>query len=169
MQDTLSLGGGRTLDYRKLTSMANDTFDTLTEFTPFPGRTARYHSLAALEAAGLGNVSRLPRSLRVVLEALVRHCDGRRVTEEHVRALAAWTADGARTAEIPFIVVRIVLQDLIGFGTLNDLSAMRAAAERLGVPPGNIEPLVPVDVVVDHSVEIDIHNKPDAVERNQEI
>ena len=149
--------------------MANDTFKTLTEFTPFPGRTARYHSLAALEAAGLGKVSRLPRSLRVVLEALVRHCDGKRVTEDHVKSLAAWKAEGARTAEIPFIVVRIVLQDLIGFGTLNDLSAMRAAAERLGVPPGNIEPLVPVDVVVDHSVEIDVHNRPDAVQRNQEI
>jgi aconitate hydratase len=149
--------------------MANDTFNTLTEFTPFPGRTARYHSLAALEAAGLGKVSRLPRSLRVVLEALVRHCDGKRVTEQHVRSLASWTAGGARTAEIPFIVVRIVLQDLIGFGTLNDLSAMRAAAERLGVSPGNIEPLVPVDVVVDHSVEIDVHDRPDAVERNQEI
>ena len=149
--------------------MANDPFNTLAEFTPYPGRTARYHSLATLEKAGLGKVSRLPRSIRVVLEALVRHCDGRRVTEDHVKALAAWKAKGERTTEIPFIVVRIVLQDLIGFGTLNDLSAMRAAAERLGVAPGNIEPLVPVDVVVDHSVEIDVHNRPDAVQRNQEI
>jgi aconitate hydratase len=149
--------------------MANDLFNTLTEFTPFPGTTARYHSLAALEAAGLGKISRMPRSLRVVLEALVRHCDGKRVTEQHVRSLAAWKAEAARTTEIPFIVVRIVLQDLIGFGTLNDLSAMRAAAERLGVPPGSIEPLVPVDVVVDHSVEIDVHGRPDAVQRNQEI
>ena len=77
--------------------MPNDTFNTLTEFTPSPGRTARYHSLAALEAAGLGKISRLPRSLRVVLEALVRHCDGKRVTEDHVKALAAWKANGART------------------------------------------------------------------------
>jgi aconitate hydratase len=149
--------------------MPQDTFNTLQEFCPFPGKTAKYHSLAALEAAGLGNVSRLPRSIRVVLEALVRHCDGKRVGEEHVKALAAWQPNGARTMEIPFLVVRIVLQDLIGFGTLNDLSAMRAAAERLGVPPGNIEPLVPVDVVVDHSVEIDVYNRPDAVQRNQEI
>jgi aconitate hydratase len=129
----------------------------------------KYHSLAALEAAGLGKISRLPRSIRVVLEALVRHCDGKRVNEEHVKALAGWQPNATRTAEIPFIVVRIVLQDLIGFGTLNDLSAMRAAAERLGVSPGNIEPLVPVDVVVDHSVEIDVFNRPDAVQRNQEI
>jgi aconitate hydratase len=149
--------------------MAQDTFMSLRAFSPSPGKTGRYHSLAALEAAGLGKISRLPRSIRVVLEALVRHCDGKMITEEHVRNLAAWQAKAARTAEIPFIVVRIVLQDLIGFGTLNDLSAMRAAAGRLGVAPGRIEPLVPVDVVVDHSVEIDVHNAPDAVERNQRI
>ena len=149
--------------------MAQDTFNTLREFAPAPGKKGRYHALAALEAAGLGRISRLPRSIRVVLEALVRHCDGKLVTQEHVKALAAWQARGARTTEIPFIVVRIVLQDLIGFGTLNDLSAMRAAAGRLGVSPGKIEPLVPVDVVVDHSVEIDVHNAPDAVQRNQEI
>ncbi len=149
--------------------MANDTFKTLKEFTPSPGKTGKYHSLAALEAAGFGKISRLPRSIRVVLEALVRHCDGRLVTEQHVRNLAAWEPNGKRTSEIPFIVVRIVLQDLIGFGTLNDLSAMRAAAGRLGVSPGKIEPLVPVDVVVDHSVEIDVYNAPDAVQRNQEI
>ena len=149
--------------------MAKDTFKTLSDFTPSKGKTGRYHSLAALEAAGLGKISRLPRSIRVVLEALVRHCDGRLVTEEHVRNLAAWQPNGKRTTEIPFIVVRIVLQDLIGFGTLNDLSAMRAAADRLGVSPSRIEPLVPVDVVVDHSVEIDVYNTPDAVQRNQQI
>ncbi len=149
--------------------MAQDTFKTLRDFAPSPGKKGRYHSLAALEEAGLGKISRLPRSIRVVLEALVRHCDGKLVTEDHVRALAAWQANGKRVTEIPFIVVRIVLQDLIGFGTLNDLSAMRAAAGRLGMSPGKIEPLVPVDVVVDHSVEIDVHNAPDAVQRNQEI
>jgi aconitate hydratase len=149
--------------------MAQDPFKTLRDFTPSPGKKGRYHALAALEEAGLGKISRLPRSIRVVLEALVRHCDGKLVTEDHVKALAAWQAKGSRTMEIPFIVVRIVLQDLIGFGTLNDLSAMRAAAGRLGMSPSRIEPLVPVDVVVDHSVEIDVHNAPDAVQRNQEI
>ena len=149
--------------------MAQDTFKTLRDFTPSQGKSGKYHSLAALEAAGFGKISRLPFSIRVVLEALVRHCDGKRVSEDHVKALAAWQPNATRTAEIPFIVVRIVLQDLIGFGTLNDLSAMRKAAERLGVPPGNIEPLVPVDVVVDHSVEIDVYNRPDAVQKNQEI
>ncbi len=149
--------------------MAQDTFKTLCDFTPAPGKSGKYHSLAALEAAGLGKISRLPRSIRVVLEALVRQCDGKKITEDHVKALAAWQANGARTTEIPFIVVRIVLQDLIGFGTLNDLSAMRNAAARLGIAPSKIEPLVPVDVVVDHSVEIDVYNTPDAVQRNQEI
>ncbi len=149
--------------------MAQDTFKSLRDFTPSSGKTGKYHSLAALEQAGLGKISRLPRSIRVVLEALLRQCDGKKITEEHVKALAAWQPNATRTAEIPFIVVRIVLQDLIGFGTLNDLSAMRNAAARLGVPPGNIEPLVPVDVVVDHSVEIDVYNRPDAVQRNQEI
>jgi aconitate hydratase len=149
--------------------MAQDPFKALRDFTPSPGRKGRYYSLAALEQAGLGKISRLPRSIAVVLEALVRHCDGKLVTEEHVRNLASWQPNGQRTSEIPFIVVRIVLQDLIGFGTLNDLSAMRAAAGRLGVSPGRIEPLVPVDVVVDHSVEIDVHNAPDAVSRNQQI
>ena len=100
--------------------MTQDPFKTLRDFTPSPGKTAKYHSLAALEQAGLGKISRLPRSIRVVLEALVRQCDGSKITEEHVKALAAWQANGARTTEIPFIVVRIVLQDLIGFGTLKD-------------------------------------------------
>ena len=149
--------------------MAQDTFKSLRDFTPSPGKTGKYYSLAALEAAGLGKISRLPRSIRVVLEALVRQCDGKKITEEHVKALAAWQANGARTSEIPFIVVRIVLQDLIGFGTLNDLSAMRNAAARLGIAPSKIEPLVPVDVVVDHSVEIDVYNRADAVQVNQEI
>jgi len=149
--------------------MTNNTFGALRDFEATPGKTGRYYSLATLELAGLGRISRLPVSLRIVLESLLRNCDGKRVTEEHVRNLAAWQADGKRTTEIPFIVVRIVLQDLIGFGTLNDLSAMRAAAGRLGVSPGRIEPLVPVDVVVDHSVEIDVHNAPDAVQRNQQI
>ncbi len=149
--------------------MANDTFKALRDFAPSAGKKGRYYSLAALEEAGLGKISRLPVSIRIVLESLLRFCDGKRVTEEHVRNLAAWQPAGKRTSEIPFIVVRIVLQDLIGFGALNDLSAMRAAAERQGLAASKIEPLVPVDVVVDHSVEIDVYNTPDAVQRNQEI
>ncbi|MCC7483572.1 MAG: aconitate hydratase AcnA [Burkholderiales bacterium] len=147
---------------------SRDAFDTLRSFNPGRGG-GRYHSLAALEAAGLGRISRLPRTLAIVLESLVRNCDGRRVTAEHVRALAGWRPDAARTAEIPFLAVRIVLQDMIGFPTLNDLTAMRAAAARLGHDPRMIEPLVPVDAVVDHSVEVDFHGTPDALRRNMEL
>src|SRR5262245_34668845 len=112
--------------------MPHNLFDSLREFKLGSGKTGKLYSLAALEAAGLGKISRMPRSLRIVLESLVRNCDGKRVTEAHVRNLAAWRAEGARAAEIPFIVVRIVLQDMIGFPSLNDLTAMRAAAQRLG-------------------------------------
>ncbi len=147
----------------------HNLFNSLREFKLASGKTGRLYSLAALEAAGLGKISRMPRSLRIVLESLLRNCDGRRVTEEHVRNLAAWRPDGARTAEIPFIVVRIILQDMIGFPSLNDLTAMRAAAQRLGHDPRRIEPLVPVDVVVDHSVEVDVYNAPDAVQRNMAL
>ena len=100
--------------------MPHNLFNALAEFKPSSGKTGKYYSLAALEKAGLGKISRLPVSIRIVLESLVRFCDGKRVTEEHVRNLAAWQPNGKRTAEIPFIVVRIVLQDLIGFGALND-------------------------------------------------
>src|SRR3982751_2552076 len=112
--------------------MTNNTFGALRDFEATPGKTGRYYSLATLELAGLGRISRLPVSLRIVLESLLRNCEGKRVTEEHVRNLAAWQADGKRTTEIPFIVVRIVLQDLIGFGTLNDLSAMGAGCVQDG-------------------------------------
>jgi len=149
--------------------LARDPFNTLKEFRLASGRTGKYHSLAALEAAGLGRISRLPYSLRIVLESLLRNCDGKRVTEEHVKVLAAWRPNAPRTAEIPFVVARILLQDLTGFPTLNDLAAMRATAGRLGADPARIEPRVPVDLVVDHQVEVDVHNSPDALQRNLEI
>src|SRR5262245_23024309 len=145
------------------TMQPHNLFNSLAELRLPSGATRRMYSLPALEAAGLGRISRMPPTLRIVLEALLRNCDGGRVTEEHVRNLAAWRADGARETEIPFIVVRIVLQDMIGFPSLNDLTAMRAAAQRVGHDPRDIEPLVPVDVVVDHSVEVDVANAPDAV------
>jgi len=149
--------------------LARDPFNTLREFRLASGRSGKYHSLAALEAAGLGRVSRLPYSLRIVLESLVRNCDGKRVTEEHVRNLAAWRPGGPRTQEIPFVVARILLQELTGIPTLNDFAAMRATARRVGADPRRIEPLVPVDLVVDHSVEVDVQNAPDALARNMEI
>src|SRR6202008_1696207 len=123
-------------------------FGTLQEFS-FKGGRSKFYRLAALEAAGLGSISRLPHSIRVVLESVLRNCDGKKITEDHVRQLAAWGPRAARTEEIPFVVARVVLQDFTGVPLLVDLAAMRGVAGRMGRDPGLIEPLVPVDLVVD--------------------
>ncbi len=149
--------------------MAHDPFTALRELKLPSGKIGRYHALAALESAGLGKISRLPCCLRIILESLLRNCDGKRVAEEHVRNLAAWQANAAREVEIPFVVARILLQDLSGFPALNDFAAMRATARQLGKDPTRIEPRVPVDLVVDHQVEVDFHKVPDAVARNMEL
>ncbi|KZE25971.1 aconitate hydratase AcnA [Crenobacter luteus] len=133
------------------------------------GQTFSYFSLPALEAAGVGRVSRLPVSIRIVLEAVLRHCDGKKVTAEHVKQLANWGATAARTDEIPFVVARVVLQDFTGVPLLADLAAMRNVAAEQGKNPKTIEPLVPVDLVVDHSVMIDEYGTPDALRRNMEL
>ena len=145
-----------------------DPFDTLKEFR-FAGGAGRYYSLPALEQAGLGKISRLPRSIRIVLESVLRNCDGLRIHEKDVRALASWGAKAERTEEIPFVVGRIVLQDFTGVPLLVDLAAMRSAAARLGRDPAVIEPLVPVDLVIDHSVQVDHAGAADSLERNMEI
>jgi aconitate hydratase len=131
-------------------------------------RRLRFFSLPRLERAGLGPVSRLPVSLRIVLESLVRNLDGRRVREDDVRALAAWKPGAARTAEVPFVVARVLLQDFTGVPLLVDLAAMRAAMARLGRDPGAVEPIVPVDLVVDHSVQVDAWGTAGALAENLE-
>ncbi|MBI2517017.1 MAG: aconitate hydratase, partial [Opitutae bacterium] len=128
----------------------------------------KFYSLPALEQAGF-NVSRLPVSIRLVLEAVLRNCDGKRVLESNVRELATWQPNAARTAEIPFVVARIVLQDFTGVPLLVDLAAMRSAVTKLGKNPKIIEPLVPVDLVVDHSVEVDVFGTRAAFRRNAEL
>jgi aconitate hydratase len=133
------------------------------------GGSGTLYSLPELEKQGLGRVSRLPASLRVVLESVLRNCDGVRIKQEDVRALAAWRPNAERTAEIPFVVARIVLQDFTGVPLLVDLAAMRSAVARLGKDPGVIEPLVPVALVVDHSVQVDQWSTPDALRVNMEI
>ncbi len=142
---------------------------TLQTFDLGNGKQGEFFSLPALEKAGAGPVSKLPISIRIVLESVLRNCDGKKVTEQNVRKLANWLPNAERTEEIPFIVARIVLQDFTGVPLLVDLAAMRSAVARLGKNPKIIEPLVPVDLVVDHSVQVDVSGSPDALTRNLEI
>ncbi len=132
------------------------------------GKQARYYSLPALEEAGIGPVSRLPVTLRIVLESVLRNCDEKKVTEKDVTTLARWNAKHPAEEEIPFIVARIVLQDFTGVPLLVDLAAMRGAVAHVGQDPKIIEPLVPVDLVVDHSVQVDFAGIPEAIELNLE-
>ncbi|MBL8342399.1 MAG: aconitate hydratase AcnA [Rubrivivax sp.] len=132
------------------------------------GKSSTFFSLPELTRQ-FPNVSRLPVSLRIVLESVLRNCDGRRVTEEHVRQLANWQADAARTEEIPFVVARVVLQDFTGVPLLADLAAMRNVAAEMGRNPKTIEPLVPVDLVVDHSVMVDHFGKKEALDLNMKL
>jgi len=128
----------------------------------------QFYSLPALEQAGF-NISRLPVSIRLVLEAVLRNCDGKRVLESNIRELAAWKPTEARTAEIPFVVARIVLQDFTGVPLLVDLAAMRSAVAKMGKNPKIIEPLVPVDLVVDHSVQVDFAGSSEAMQKNLDL
>jgi aconitate hydratase len=148
---------------------AHSLFNSLQPFDAGNGKNGKIYSLPALEKAGVGPISKLPVSIRLVLESVLRNCDGKKVTEENVRALANWKPNESRTAEIPFVVARIVLQDFTGVPLLVDLAAMRSAAARMGKNPKIIEPLVPVDLVVDHSVQVDFFGTPDALQRNLEI
>ncbi|HEY6863552.1 MAG TPA: aconitate hydratase AcnA, partial [Burkholderiales bacterium] len=149
--------------------MAHNLFNTLQEFKMASGKKGKLYSLPALEKALGAKVSRLPVSLRIVLEAVLRHCDGKKVTEDHVRQLASWKAKAARTEEIPFVLARILLQDFTGIPALVDLAAMRNVAEKVGKDPKVIEPLVPVDLVVDHSVQIDHYGAKNALDLNMRI
>ena len=143
----------------------HQTFQTLTLKS---GRTANYYSLPKL-AETYPNVNRLPVSIRIVLESVLRNCDGKKVSEEHVRQLASWKPLAARTDEIPFVVARIVLQDFTGVPLLADLAAMRGVANKMGKNPKVIEPLVPVDLVVDHSVQIDSYGTKDSLDINMKL
>ncbi len=144
-------------------------FNALQSFDLGEGRKGNFYSLPALEAAGLGKISRLPVSIRIVLESVLRNVDGKKVTERDVRTLAGWNAKSPAQEEIPFIVARIVLQDFTGVPLLVDLAAMRSAVTRLGKDPAIIEPLVPVDLVVDHSVQVDFAGSADAMQKNLDL
>ena len=141
---------------------------TLAAFKTASGKAGRCYSLPRL-AKTFPNVGRMPVSLRIVLESVLRNCDGRKVTAAHVEQLANWRPQAERVDEIPFVVARVVLQDFTGVPLLADLAAMRNVAGRLGRSPKTIEPLVPVDLVVDHSVMIDHYGSSKALDLNMKL
>ncbi len=145
-----------------------DPFNTLQSFKLASGKTGKFYSLPALTKQ-FPNVAKLPVSIRLVLESVLRNCDGKKVTEEHVKQLANWGANAKRVDEIPFVVARVVLQDFTGVPLLADLAAMRGVAAKMGKNPKTIEPLVPVDLVVDHSVMIDHYGSADALDLNMKL
>ncbi len=152
------------------TFMTHNLFNTRQSFATGSGAEAIFYSLPQLEKEGIGAISRLPVSIRIVLESVLRNFDdGKRVSEAHVRALAAWKAEDERTEEIPFVVARVILQDFTGVPLLVDLAAMRSAVQNLGKDVSVIEPLVPVDLVIDHSVQVDYSGSEAAYQRNMEI
>jgi len=139
---------------------------TVRSFRYHQEKTAKFYSLPALEEAGVAQISRLPVSIRIVLESVLRNCDGKKIAEKDVLNLARWNAKKPADEEIPFIVARIVLQDFTGVPLLVDLAAMRDAVATLGKDPKLIEPLVPVDLVVDHSVQVDFAGSVEALSLN---
>src|SRR5436309_1306912 len=147
----------------------HDEFKTLRKFDAGKGREGFLYSLPALEEQGIGKISRLPVSIRIVLESLLRNCDGKKARRKDVETLANWNAKSPANSEIPFVVARIVLQDFTGVPLVVDLAAMRSAVKRLGRNPKIIEPLVPVDLVVDHSVQVDFFGSARALELNLEM
>src|SRR5438876_4724078 len=147
----------------------NDEFKTLKKFDAGNGREGFLHSLPALQEQSVGKISRLPVSIRIVLESVLRNCDGKKVRRKDVETLANWNAKAPANAEIPFVVARIVLQDFTGVPLIVDLAAMRSAVARLGRDPNIIEPLVSVDLVVDHSVQVDFFGSPRALQLNLDM
>ncbi len=145
-----------------------DAFNTHDSFST-ASDSHRFASLKKLETALGTSVARLPVSIRIVLESVLRNCDGVKVTPEHVKQLASWKPNAERTEEIPFTVARVILQDFTGVPLLADLAAMRSAAQQQGSDPKKIEPLVPVDMVVDHSIQVDKFGTPDALDLNMKI
>ena len=149
--------------------MSHNLFNSLQSFDLGNGKQGKFYSLPALEAAGVGPISRLPVSVRIVLESVLRNYDDKKVSQANVKELANWKPNETRTAEIPFVVARIVLQDFTGVPLLVDLAAMRSTVAKLGKNPKIIEPLVPVDLVVDHSVQVDAAGAADSFAKNLEI
>ena len=150
-------------------SIRNPYKKVLKTFSLGNKKLGKYYSLPALQKNGLTSISKLPLSIRVVLESVVRNCDEEKITSKHVTQLANWKPNGKRKNEIPFVVSRIVLQDFTGVPLLADLAAMRGVATKMGKNPKIVEPRVPVDLVVDHSVQVDEYGNKDSLEQNMKL
>ncbi|MCB1024809.1 MAG: aconitate hydratase, partial [Acidobacteria bacterium] len=149
--------------------MPHNLFNTKQTFTAGNGEEGTFYSLPQLEKEGIGNISRLPVSIRIVLESVLRNFDGGKTIDENdVRALASWGANAERSEEVPFVIARVILQDFTGVPLLVDLAAMRSAAATLGEDAGILEPLVPVDLVIDHSVQVDYAGSESSYRKNME-
>ena len=148
--------------------MTIDPFSALTELSTDHGR-YKFYRLEALEQMGLPPLVRLPFSIRILLESLLRQVNGREITKQHVRDLARWKPNDPNQPEVPFLPARVIMQDFTGVPALVDLAAMRSALNRLGGDPARISPRVPVDLVIDHSVQVDFFASPEALRRNAEI
>lgn len=146
--------------------MSNDPFGALTTIDLLEGSTS-FYSLAKLEASGLSDLDRLPFSIRILLENALRHSGGQYVGEEHVKAVAGWSPTNAG-ADVPFMPSRVVLQDFTGVPAVVDLAAMRDGLRALGGDPKRINPVVPADLVIDHSVQVDFFGTPEAYRQNVE-
>ena len=148
--------------------MSHNLFNSLQEFK-YGGKSGKYYSLPALEKAGLGKISRLPVSLRVVLESALRNFDGKKITEAHLKSFAGWKPNAQRSEEVPLVVARVLLQDMTGVPLVVDFAAMREAARAQGKNPDIIEPRCPAHLIMDHSVQIDTYGSPDSLKKNMEI
>lgn len=141
--------------------------DIFNAISTMPSGGIKYFSLAALERAGLGNISSLPYTIRILLEAALRKFDGFAVTEDHIRALASWKPGcGGAGNEVPFLPARVLLQDFTGVPALVDMAAMRSAMSRAGHDPARINPVIPADLVIDHSIQVDYFGTADSVAKN---
>ncbi len=149
--------------------MAKHPFESCIDSLDVSNGGYSFFSLPKLEALHGMRVSRLPACLRIVLESILRHADGKRISEEDVKTLCRWEAQGPRTAEVPFVVARVLLQDFTGVPLVVDLAAMRSAAKNRGYDPELVQPLVPVDLVVDHSVQVDYARRKDALDLNMKM
>src|SRR5437764_5373595 len=152
-----------------MTTTMHDEFQTLRKFEAGNGREGWLYSRPVLDEQGIGKSSRLPVSIRIVFESVLRNCDGKKIRRKDVETLANWNAKSPANAEIPFIVARILLQDFTGVPLVVDLAAMRSTVQRLGHDPNVIEPLVPVDLVVDHSVQVDFFGSARALQLNLDM